>query len=50
MKSRDANLFRKDNNDVQVAILQNRNVVGIILYCKSFQISLSTIIFLFLDT
>lgn len=48
-KSRDANLFRKDNNDVQVAILQNRNAFSLIFYCKSFQIlfSSSTVIFLF---
>ena len=49
-KSGDANLFRKDNNDVQVAILQKRNAFGLIFYCKSFQISSSTVIFLFLDT
>ena len=49
-KKQDANLFRKDNNDVQVAILQKRNAFGLIFYCKSFQISSSTVIFLFLDT
>ena len=42
-KSRDANLFRKDNNDVQVAILQKRNAFGLIFYGKSFQISSSTL-------